>query len=171
VTDLSDPAERPQRDAAVDAVVIGGSAELDAAFDEIAGLSETDLLTLIGSSAATPVEEQSAVLRMFGSEDLAARLETKGLITLSWDDLSAGSLVTRGQRVVERIIQDWPDELRNRICPLLRRGASEKELAASLVPILVAHFVLPHLVILSIALYISRYLAQKLCEGWQPASG
>ena len=143
---------------------------MDAAFDVIAGLSETDLLTVIGSSAATPVEKQSAVLRTFGSEDLAARLEAKGLITLSWDDLSAGSPVTRGRRVVERIVQDWPGELRNRVCPLLRKGASEKQLVASLVPILVAHFVFPYVLALSIALYIARYLAEKLCEGWQPAS-
>lgn len=167
------PADRPQSGAVAKTIGIGERTvlQLGPAFDGFDDWSENELLTLIGASAATPVEEQSAVLRMFGSKSLVARLEARGLITLGPSNLfRPENLISRGRRVVDRVVADWGDELRERICPLLGKGASEKQLAAGIVPFLLAHVALPHLAIITIAFFISRYLAQKLCEGWKPAS-
>jgi hypothetical protein len=145
-------------------VKLGGL--LEAQLDQLANLSEDQLLTIIGVESVTPIESRCAVIYAYASREDVSAFEENGLVSLA-----PVNLVRRGRRTVDRVMADWSEELRQRVCPALNKKESERGLAANIASVLVS-LIPTHLwmLIAAIAMYIAKYLLEKLCEGWVPAT-
>jgi hypothetical protein len=130
--------------------------------DPLEDLPEDSLLALIGAYSLTPGEQTSTALLRHAPEELNAPLLQQGIIV----DASV-DLVTRGRRTVERVMADWGDELREKICPLrARRGMRRAELVANVAAVLAILLSAVAGVIAAIAVFIVRFSLDELCDGW-----
>jgi hypothetical protein len=110
----------------------------------------------------TPSEQRSTALLKHAPEEINALLLQEGLIVDTPVDL-----VTRGRKTVERVLADWGDELREKVCPLrARRGVRRAELVANVAAALAALLSLGAGVIAVIAVYLARFSLDELCHGW-----
>jgi hypothetical protein len=130
--------------------------------DPLEDLPEDSLLALIGAYSLTPSEQRSTALLRHAPEEINALLLQEGLIVDTPVDL-----VTRGRKTVERVLADWGDELREKVCPLrARRGVRRAELVANVAAALAALLSLGAGVIAVIAVYLARFSLDELCHGW-----
>jgi hypothetical protein len=130
--------------------------------DPLEELPEDSLLALIGAYSLTPSEQRSTALLRHAPEEINVLLLQEGLVVDTPVDL-----VTRGRKTVTRVLADWGDELRERICPLkARRSVRRAELVANVAAALATLLSFGAGVIAVIAVYLARFCLDELCDGW-----
>jgi len=145
-------------------IVAGGwYVEAEEAVDNpLDDLPEEALLALIGAYSLTPLEGRNAALAKYAEGDLIALLREK-----EFDLDTSVNLVRRGRETVERVLADWRDELREKICPLKgRKGLRRADLLALVSSALAALLSLGAGVVALIAYYLVRFSLDELCDGW-----
>jgi hypothetical protein len=137
-------------------------------FDRLDNLSEDQLLTLIGSESVTLPEYSSAVVRAYAPAEVVAALEREQMLATEPIDLAL-----RGKRTVLRILDEWGEQLRAKICALKAKGVSERELAYGIAEVLAGVLAVALLglvpgLLAAVSLCIAKYFLEKLCENWAP---
>lgn len=149
-------------------------AELDAETVELLiapleDLPEEALLAIIGAYSLTPIEQRSIAVLKHAPEEINTRLAEGGLVVDAPVDL-----VIRGRKIVRRVLADWEEELREKVCPIKEsRGLRRSEMIAVVAAILAGLLSLAAGVIAAIAVYLARFCLDELCHGWpgpQPAT-
>lgn len=132
---------------------------LGALIDRLLPLSEDQLYAVLGAYEVTPDQHLSAALLAYAPGSIAASLEGFG-----FGEPAAVDVVALGRRTAVRVIEDWGDYLRPRVCPLWRKGADEKDLALVIAGALLGLISVLAGVLAVIGVAIARYLMKKLCE-------
>jgi hypothetical protein len=134
----------------------------EAVGDPLDDLPEEALLALIGAYSLTPIESRNAALAKYAEDDLTALLREKG-----FDLDTSVNLVRRGKETVERVLGDWRDDLREKICPLkTRKGVRRADLLALVSSALAALLSVGAGVVALIAYYLVKFSLDELCDGW-----
>jgi hypothetical protein len=128
-------------------------------------LPEEALLAVIGAYSLTPIEQRSTVLLRDAPEEITAQLIQEGLVVDAPVDL-----VLRGRKAVRRVLAEWEEELREKVCPIrARKRVRRAELVSNVAVLLAGLLSLAAGVIAAIAVYLARFCLDELCDGW-PAS-
>jgi hypothetical protein len=142
-----------------DADLLSASFALTEPFEE---LPEETLLAVIGAYSLTPDEQRSTAVLRHAPEEISVQLLQEGLVVDAPVDL-----VVRGRKTIRRVLADWEEELREKICPLrARRGMRRAELVANVAAILAGFITLSAGLIAPVAVYLARFCLDELCHGW-----
>lgn len=135
---------------------------VDFAADPLEDLPEEALLAVIGAYSLTPTEQCSTAVLRHAPEEVTAQLLREGLVVDTPVDL-----VIRGRKTVQRVLADWEEEMREKICPIrARRGVRRAEVVANVAAILVGLLSAGAGVIAPVAVYLARFCLDELCHGW-----
>lgn len=140
--------------------------QLEKAYEQLAPLDEDALLSIVGSAALTPEERAAAALRAFAPEE-AEQVDAERLFGAA----TAVNLAVRGRRLIERLLDECGDRLRDTICPsYTKMAAAERNLvldvASVVAPALgtVLGVAPPAALVVAVAVVILRYWAARLCR-------
>lgn len=127
---------------------------IGALVDGLSDLSEDELLSVIGAYEVTPEQRLGAVIRTYAPEVAASM----GVGAPAEVDLTL-----LGRRRVERVLEDWGEAIKPRVCELWHKRVPERELVLNIVNALAMLLSVIAAVLAAIALYIARYGMEKLC--------
>jgi hypothetical protein len=123
----------------------------------LSDLSEDELLCVIGAYEVTPDQRLGATIHRYAPE-VAASIEGVGMAARADVDL-----VALGRRRVQRVLEDWGESLKPRVCDLWHKRVPERELALNIANALTLLLSVVAAVLAAIALAIARYGLEKLC--------
>lgn len=124
----------------------------------LSDLSEEELLSVIGAFEVTPDQRLGAVVRLYAPGEVAASIESVGIAALTDVDL-----VALGRRKVERVLEDWGEAIKPRVCDLWHNKVPLRELVLAIANALAGLLGVVGLMLATIALAIARFYMEELC--------
>lgn len=124
----------------------------------LSDLSEDALFAVIGAFEVTPDRRLDAAIHRYAPREVAASIEGAGLAAHVYVDL-----VALGRRRVQRVLEDWGETLKPRVCDLWHKGVPERKLVLAIASALMWLLSVVAAVLVAIALAIARYGLEKLC--------